>query len=201
MFLFRKTTPDVLVCLQYRDRLSLGENRTRLGFAAFHWSVIIPFSKEYHRFDVTDGIILNTAGEDANPSRNWIYRHQVTTTLTDIPRYLGAVRIGRLGSSTTPDVLQQSFETLPLPRADIEPQENCVSWTRGAVGALEDAELIITFKEFQLENFMEYALRHADERIKDPSSAPEIVDYPAPQQQRDLSRSIFGYIRSLQDRL
>lgn len=95
--------------LQYRDRLSLGENRARLGFAAFHWSIAVRYD-EYHRFDVTDGIVQDKFGNDINPERNWLYRHQVSTTLTEITRYLGAIKIGQVSRKEQPQDLELLFK-------------------------------------------------------------------------------------------
>lgn len=101
---------SVLLVLQYRDRLSLGENRARLGFAAFHWSIAVRYD-EYHRFDVTDGIVQDKFGNDINPERNWLYRHQVSTTLTEITRHLGAIKIGQVSRKEQPQDLELLFKT------------------------------------------------------------------------------------------
>lgn len=198
----KKNNPAVLVGLQYRGRLSLGENRTRLGPAAFHWSIIIRIpthQQQFHRFDVTDGIVMNEAGtEDLNPRREWVFRHQASSTFAEIPRYLGAVEIGTLlPPSTTPDGAEAFFKALPLPRTDADPEENCVSWVCDAARALQEAGR--SSGQFEVEDFMDFALHHADERIKDFTSQSDIVEYCPQGQRNSVFQAILRRARSFKE--
>ncbi|KAF4547530.1 Hypothetical protein D9617_40g012690 [Elsinoe fawcettii] len=189
---------EYLVTLQYRDRHSVGEERKRLGLSAFHWSVTIHLATggdhQYHRYDVTDAIILNEVGEDINPDRNWVYRHQTTSTLTEVVRYLCAVRIpsARPAHEWSVEDLDSFFKQLPVPRVSKEREENCLTWARSAIVALRDSGRVDS--SFDTDEMLEFALTHADQRIKEFKDTPEIVDFPP-------RASKQGVLRSLLDRL
>ncbi|KAK0650187.1 hypothetical protein DIS24_g7095 [Lasiodiplodia hormozganensis] len=201
----RTSEPSILIGLQYRGHLSLGEHRARLGFAAYHWSIIIVTptnpttgarsnQHEFHRFDVTDGIVLDDAGTDVNPDRDWIFRRQTSNSLLEITRYLGAVRVGKISASKIVEgdqkKLMRFFETVPLPRRESVgeeeeeeeeeegPKENCVTWVHSALKALDAAAWCrLAEQPLDLDALMVFALRHGDTRIGDLVTTPDVVDY------------------------
>lgn len=189
----RTSEASILIGLQYRGHLSLGEHRARLGFAAYHWSIIIitpttgarSNQHEFYRFDVTDGIVLDDAGTDVNPDRDWIFRRQTSSSLLEITRYLGAVRVGKISASKMVEggeELMRFFEAVPLPRRESAgeegPKENCVTWARSALKALDAAAWCrLAEQPLDLDALMEFALRHGDTRIGDLATTPDVVDY------------------------
>ncbi|KAF2141288.1 uncharacterized protein K452DRAFT_37620 [Aplosporella prunicola CBS 121167] len=200
--------PSILIGLHYRGRLSLGEHRARLGFAAFHWSIIIVGTPsdphKIHRFDVTDGFIFNDDGTDANPTRDWIFQHQTTNSLAEITRYLGAVRVGKVLAPrmSAAEELKLFFEALPLPRkenaeGEEEQEQNCVSWVRAAVRALEtSAWCQLAEQPLNLDDLMGFALTHADTRIRDLIAIPDVIDYPRQEKKREGAvRALISYIK------
>ncbi|KAF2222494.1 hypothetical protein BDZ85DRAFT_263755 [Elsinoe ampelina] len=194
-----KLKTEYLVTLQYRDRHSVGAERQRLGLSAFHWSVAVHIQTgdkhQYHRYDVTDAIILNDAGEDINPDRNWVYRHQTTNTLTEVVRYLGAVRIPSASSTHVwiSEDLDSFFRRLPVPKVSKEQEENCLTWARSAIDALREGGRVD--QSFDVDEMMAFALTHADERIKDFKDTPEIVDYPPKPEKQSILKSFLGRVK------
>lgn len=190
----RNSEANILIGLQYRGHLSLGEHRARLGFAAYHWSIIITptvgaRSNQHeliHRFDVTDGIVLDDAGTDVNPDRDWVFRRQTSSSLLEITRYLGAVRVGKISAGKMvegeQEELMRFFEAVPLPRRESTeeegPKENCVTWVRSALKALDAAAWCrLAEQPLDVDALMEFALRHGDTRIGDLVTTPDVVDY------------------------
>jgi hypothetical protein len=49
----------VMLTIHHRDELSLGPNRTRLGYAAYHWGILIqpkkPKGSDSNAYDVSNG--------------------------------------------------------------------------------------------------------------------------------------------------
>ncbi|KAB2572860.1 putative serine threonine protein kinase protein [Lasiodiplodia theobromae] len=213
----RTSEPSILIGLQYRGHLSLGEHRARLGFAAYHWSIVITPAtgarSEFHRFDVTDGIVLDDAGTDVNPDRDWIFRRQTSSSLLEITRYLGAVRVGKICAGRMvegeEEELMRFFETVPLPRRESAgegegeeeegPKENCVTWARSALKALDAAAWCrLAEQPLDLDALMEFALRHGDTRIGDLVTTPDVVDYARGENKRGGAvGALVGYVKRL----
>ena len=62
---------------------------------------------------------------------------------------------------------------VPLPMKGAAPDQNCVTWIEAALRALQDEELV---EEFDVDEFMAYALRFADRRMAE-GGRPEYVNY------------------------
>ena len=69
---------QVFVTLHYRDELSLGENRQRLGFAACQWGILISpkvsKGRDCFTYDVSNAARVDpNTRTDLNPQRNWYF--------------------------------------------------------------------------------------------------------------------------------
>lgn len=53
----------IIISIHHRDQFSLGEHRTRLGHAAYHWGILIqpknPKGSDSDAYDVTDAAIVD----------------------------------------------------------------------------------------------------------------------------------------------
>ncbi|KAL4920681.1 hypothetical protein BDW62DRAFT_220667 [Aspergillus aurantiobrunneus] len=123
--------PRIFMTMQPRGKNSLGENRIRLGYSAYHWGILIspkhPTPSEQHtHFDVTDSIYIDPLTGEGK--ENWRFRER---------------------SSSDPAIAWKGVEG-----------ENCVSWTKEAVGVLRDMGVLE--EGFDLNGLMDAALEFAD---------------------------------------
>lgn len=167
---------EVLVGLQYRDRLSVGQSRIDLGYHAYHWSVLV-FDGQYHRFDITDGIVQDPITfEDVNPNRVWMHRHLTSKTLLEIPRYLGSVRIG--GGHGAASIEQIATVISKFRASELGGRDsgdlNCFTWTCGVICILRDSEHLPNLNIVELQDF---ALDHADKRLADFNNVADPIEY------------------------
>lgn len=155
---------DILLGIQYRDKLSVGPNRVRLGQRAFHWSIIVVVDSQYHRFDVTDGVIIDPVTlQDINPDRLWVYRHNVSDSLLAIPRYLGSIQINQKSLDVSIDGLANLLDRVPMPSTQKDGiKDNNVSWTAAGIRTLQKAGWC---QSFDLKDLEDFALQHADRRL------------------------------------
>ncbi|KAE8148038.1 hypothetical protein BDV25DRAFT_159097 [Aspergillus avenaceus] len=91
----------VMVTINHRDRLSLREHRAQLGFAAYHWGILIQpkntKGSDSSTYDVSDAAMPDPHTRvDHNPNRDWIFRpkHRVNAELSG--RLLGRVMVGKV---------------------------------------------------------------------------------------------------------
>ncbi|KAF4547529.1 Hypothetical protein D9617_40g012680 [Elsinoe fawcettii] len=132
----------VLVALYHRDQESLGQNRQRLGYAAYHWAIlIIPKSgagPDAWVFDVTNGVRLSQGLDrrDLNPHGDWWYRSRADVVKERSSHLLGMAMIGKLPSGVSFADIDSLLSQLPVPQRHTIPEENCVSWTKSAIQAL-----------------------------------------------------------------
>lgn len=160
------------VTLHYRDKFSLGEHRQRLGFAAYHWGLLIkdPTGNSCNAYDATDAIDLDpVTGEDRNPERNWLFRVKDNVDMLQISRLLGMVMIGKVPNEVTDGEIQAHLDSVPLPIKNAVPEQNCVSWTRDAIQKLQAQGIA---EQFDIDQFVTDALAFADECLKNPSQTP-----------------------------
>lgn len=132
---------------------------------------------QYHRFDVTDGIVLSPiTHHDTNPDRVWVYRHNVSDSLSRIPRYLGSIQINQKPLDATIDDLETMFDKMPLPDHTLDrAKSNCVTWTVNAIQLLAKAGYC---RAFDVEKFQDFALEHADKRLADFKNESDPIRYP-----------------------
>ncbi|KAH8425148.1 uncharacterized protein LDX57_002897 [Aspergillus melleus] len=133
---------QVWVSLHSRGALSLGANRTQLGYAAFHWGILISpkvsTGADCHAYDVTDSIILDSNSRtNLNSQNDWRFRHNPNDDLERNAGILGMVMIGKVPNDVSYDEIETHLASLPLPDKDAQPAQNCVTWTMAAIGKLQ----------------------------------------------------------------
>jgi uncharacterized protein DUF6914 len=164
----------IFIAVYCRDELSVGQNRQRLGTSAYHWAILIrpkcPRGSDTHALDIADG--ETTA--DLNSDGDWYFRSNEHVNPGNDMHMLGAIMVGKVPH----EVLNMQIENLlcyhvPLPMKGAVPDQNCVTWIKAALRALQDEELV---EEFDVDEFMTYALRFADRRMAE-GGRPEYVNY------------------------
>ncbi|RDW74430.1 uncharacterized protein DSM5745_07092 [Aspergillus mulundensis] len=187
-----KNKPRISITLHPRGKNSIGENRARLKYSAFHWGVLIspkhasqPSGVGEHvsahvHFDVTDSIYVDPVTGESSDA--WRFRVRRSTDPVGEFRILGRVEVGKVpllssgsgsGSRSGSGVgfeelverVRERLGAIPLPRKEFRQEENCVSWTRAAIGGLGEMGVLgLGLGEgFEIEEFMDVALGFADE--------------------------------------
>jgi hypothetical protein len=91
-------------------------------------------------------------------SGGWRYDYRPKADYKKSTALIGRIMVGKLPNTTTPDQLSQILSRMPLPRRDVEPIENCVSWTRAA---LEELQKVGAAEPFNIAEFMDHAMGRA----------------------------------------
>nr|POE92411.1 hypothetical protein CFP56_69658 [Quercus suber] len=137
------------VCIEvfHRNELSIGEaNRQRYGWATYHWAVLVR-PKDFNRigrsasYDVTDAPRQPPGGAfgDINPNRDWWFRRRTDVNPFNSSAFLAAVTIGKLPKGVRADQVETVLAQVPLPRKTQTPEQNCTTWIRHAIAALQQA--------------------------------------------------------------
>lgn len=170
---------QVFVTIQYRDELSLGENRQKLGYAAYNWGILISpkvsAGKDCYAFDVSDAARPDPETRvDCNPNRDWVFRSKPNVDPLFSGHVLGRVMIGKVPNDIGTSAIEARLAAIPLPEKEAVPEQNCVSWTMSAIQALQEIRLA---EQFDLKEFMAYAIRYADQRLKAVDATANVVNY------------------------
>lgn len=144
----------VMVTIHHRGRLSLRENRTRLGRSAYHWGILIqPKNPKHHdsnALDVSDGIVVDpVAHRDLNPNLEWNFRAKADVSGS----LLGRVMIGKVPNKATNAEIEAMLREVPFPAKDTA--QNCVTWTMAAIQVLQNEGIA---EDFNVDQFMTKAL-------------------------------------------
>lgn len=86
----------------------------------------------------------------------------------------GRTLIGKVPNEVTHAEIQTHLESILPPRKGVLPEENCVSWTRSAIGKLQETGLA---EQFDIDRFMADSLAFADQRMRSPDSKANFVNY------------------------
>ncbi|CAH0056352.1 unnamed protein product [Clonostachys solani] len=163
----------VVIALYHRNRLSLGNNRPRLGYEAYHWGIlIIPRrSLEARRlplcsaYDATDFSVIDPkTREDLNPNHDWLFRAQHDIDPSATGRLIGRIIVGKLPNHVSKSNLDTLLADVPLPAKDASPPQSCVTWALAALGALQNAGLAWSF---DIKPFQDWALAYGDRCMVD----------------------------------
>jgi hypothetical protein len=168
----------VFVTIHHRDALSLGENRGRLGRAAYHWGIFVApkasIGQEGHAYDVTNGVDPDPdARVDRNPNRDWFFR-VTTANLKTNGHLLGMVMIGEVPNNVSCSDIEARLKSVPLPQKGVVPEQNCVTWIMAAIQQLQQFGLA---KPFDQGEFMANALKFADQRLESPDGTVDTISY------------------------
>lgn len=158
----------VVIALYHRGRLSLGDNRQRLGYESYHWGILImpKHPREGHRlplssaYDATDILVIDPeTHEDLNPNLDWFFRTQHDIDPSATGQLIGRIIVGKLPNHVSKSNLDTLLADVPLPAKDASPPQSCVTWALAALSALQNAGLAWTF---DIEPFKDWALAYGD---------------------------------------
>ncbi|CAG7968315.1 unnamed protein product [Penicillium salamii] len=170
---------DVVLTLHHRGELSLGDNRRRLGFSAYHWGILLVPKEGDKRlcyaFDTTNAAIPDTMQRiNLNPDFKWVYRVKNNVNPDESESLLIRIEIGELRDAS-PCTIRSLLGTVQLPIAGVWPPQNCVDWIRSAICILRNHGH--AFNMDNIDMVMARALAYADSRIADPDNAPCRLDH------------------------
>ncbi|KAJ5706321.1 hypothetical protein N7536_002010 [Penicillium majusculum] len=172
----------VFLSIQHRNSLSVGENRQRLGYAAYHWGILICSKKSKasscYFFDMSDGVLLEDSPNrvNLNPEFNWLFREKQISVPTTSARLLGMVMIGKVPNEVTWEQIHGLLAAVQVPKNNAVPEQDCVSWAKAAVCKLQEKGLTAKYN-LDLDLLMDRSLAFADERIRNPESTPISIDF------------------------
>lgn len=177
-----KTTMADLIAvgLHHRDHFSQGSARRTFGYEAFHWAIVVMPEGNHDRgcrsFDATDTSDIDpTTFRMRNPTMDWWFRVDENFDPALNVKLLGRTVIGRLPEGVSSTELRDFFAKVPLPVKNTHPQQSCVTWAVDAIQALQEQGWV---RKFQLDQFKDWAVSYADERMRGPdSSEPSVVFY------------------------
>jgi hypothetical protein len=136
-----RNKPRISITLHPRGKNSLGENRRRLHYAAYHWGILISPKNsksnngEHTLFDVTDSLFVHVSTGEA--SDDWRFRVRTTQDPDVAFQILVKVFVGKVdGRSVTVKEVERRLRELPLPRKGEQLGENCVRWTKEVIRVL-----------------------------------------------------------------
>lgn len=170
---------QVFVSLHHRDSPSLGGNRQRLGYAAYHWGILISPKNskglDCYAFDVSDGLILDPVNRlNCNEGYNWHFREKVNVDPTQGGHLIGMVMVGKVPHEAIDAQIYGLLKAIPLPQKGSRPEQNCVTWTKAVIYTLRENGFV---EIFDIDRFMDKTLAFADQRIHRTKSTPNRINY------------------------
>jgi hypothetical protein len=151
----------VMLTIHHRDELSLGPNRARLGYATYHWGILIQPKKskgsDSNAYDVSDGAF--------NPNFEWRFRATRGVDPLRSGRLLGRVMIGKVSNNVADTQIEAILRAVPLPVQNTTPEQNCVTWILAAIPALQQHGLA---EVFDVDQLLASALQRGHSWLKDP---------------------------------
>jgi len=151
--------PRVFVAAYFRQGITQDPQSVQLGTARFHWAIWIE-----PKGSMGPGACYQVYSEDTYRnvpgSGGWNYNYRPTADYTRSGSMIGRLMIGKLPPGVTCDDVDAVLSRLPLPRENVHPIENCVTWTMAAIEQLQArgwADM------FDIRTFMDWALRTVTE--------------------------------------
>ncbi|KAH6628252.1 hypothetical protein F5144DRAFT_622221 [Chaetomium tenue] len=171
----------IAVCLSHRDHFSEGHMRGVFSYEAYHWGLMITpkvsQGQDCHIFDATDATEIDPVTfRMRNPTMDWWFRDQKDVDPALSPKLIGRITIGRVPDEVSSDEVWHVFKNVPLPVRNRDPQQSCVTWAVNAILALQALGWV---REFEIDQFKDWALSYADMRMKrrPGSSEDEVTHY------------------------
>lgn len=171
----------VVVALYHRNKLSIGDNRTRLGYEAYHWGILImPKASSgddliCNAFDATDMVVVDPeTRQNLNPNHDWFFRAQHDIDPAATGRMVGCIIVGKLPKNVSDSTIESLLGEVPLPVMNASPPQSCVTWALGALSSLQDAGLAW---KFDVGTFQDWVLAYGDQCMTHLGST-NICEYP-----------------------
>ncbi|KAL3497235.1 hypothetical protein BJX62DRAFT_4622 [Aspergillus germanicus] len=175
-----RNKPRISITLHPRGKNSLGENHRRLHYAAYHWGILISPKNsksnngDHTLFDVTDSLFVHVSTGKA--SDDWRFRARTTQDPDVAFQILVKVLVGKLDSrSVTVKEVERRFKEVPLPRKGEQLGENCVSWTKEAIGLL--VKMGVLEGVLDVQKLINEALEFADCCLREQKGLGNVIDH------------------------
>lgn len=175
---------NVCIGLHHRDRLSEGNMRRVFGYEAYHWAIVVmpeqSTGQDCWTFEATDATYLDPVTfRMVNPKMEWWFKINSNADLErDLElssKLIGIVVIGQISDNMLYDEVLGIMKSVPLPVADQNPQQSCVTWAGNAIRTLQGQGWISLFDVGQ---FKDWALAYADDRMRGGNSTqPKLISY------------------------
>ncbi|RMD44942.1 hypothetical protein DV735_g144, partial [Chaetothyriales sp. CBS 134920] len=144
----------VFVNLYFRDHISRTEEGIRMGHARFHWAVWVQ-GKNSKGLGYTNEAIQEDYYSNVPGSGGWKFRHRPANWVQS-GKLMVRILAGKLPQGTTHEDVRGLLATIALPRPDVIPMENCVTWTRQAIVLCQERGWM---EQFDVDTFMNNALQ------------------------------------------
>ncbi|CEO60685.1 hypothetical protein PMG11_05275 [Penicillium brasilianum] len=170
----------VYITLHHRDDFSLPHNRKKMGYGAYNWSILIcpkvSTGGDSFAYDVTNVPEPDSFLKfESNPDREWRYRQKPHVDPTNCSTMVERIMIGKIPNDITYAGIQHLLETIPIKQNDAHHKQTGVRWIVQAIHKLQNT--ILLAEVFSIREFMDEAVKLAEERLRLGSSVPELTDY------------------------
>lgn len=168
---------EITVALYRRDPMSTNPDERKLyNYEAYHWDILtITPEGNYNACGATDRNLIDPETQRLeNPNLVWWFYSRPKDDPSASEKYLGRIIIGTFPSDMTGEDIEAFFKQVPLPERGRNPQESCVTWV---VNAIHRFHAIGCIYKFQVGEFLDWALKFADDRLWRPDERKEVVDY------------------------
>ena len=171
------STRQISVALYRRDPISTDPRKRRLyQHESYHWGILISQGDDvYDSYDATDTNTIDPITfRQENPTLGWWFRAIQGADPARSGRLLGRIIIGSVPSNKSRDDIQLFLDNVPLPERNKHPQQSCVTWVGNAIRTFHEAQWV---ENFNVRDFLDWALDYADERLGNPGGVPDTVHY------------------------
>lgn len=170
---------QIALTLSHRDHLSHGKNREMLGYEAYHWGVMVmpknSQGNDCETYEATDATEIDpVTWRMVNPTMDWWLRAKATVDPALSDKLIGRIIVGVVPREVSHAALKKLFEGIPLPVKNTHPQQSCVSWAVDAILALQKKGWAWAF---DMNQFQDWSLSYADERLKGQGPREAVVSY------------------------
>lgn len=137
----------------------LPQYRSPGEYPAFHWGITLQ-EKGEERFCAAVDVKIEDTHTDVAGSGGWKRSYHPRADLTHSRSFIGMIMIGKVPKEMSVEGVKQFLETIPVPRHDASPAENCLTWTMEAIARLQH---IRCAERFRIEKFVSTAFKQGDE--------------------------------------
>ena len=176
----------VAVALYRRDPISTDSRKRQLYHReAYHWGVVIEQGGVVDTYEATDrNRIHPTTFRQENPSQGWWFNWRQDVDPSRSGKFLGYIIIGTVPSSKADADVKALLEEVPMPKKNHNPQQSCVTWVTDAIHTFRELEWV---QDFDVEEFLDWGLNYADERLWNSEGTPGVIHYEKATKQEEQS--------------
>ncbi|KAI1299867.1 hypothetical protein F5Y03DRAFT_397378 [Xylaria venustula] len=153
-----KDKTRVFVAIYTREGVTNNPQSHDMHHSRFHWAIWTERKGSKHR-GCAYQVVKTDRFVNRPGSGGWEYDYHRTASFARSNAMLGRIMVGKIPKGVTPDHVSAVCSQIPVPREDVEPFENCVSWT---VAALRELRRHGWVERFNVVAFMEHALERGN---------------------------------------